>query len=64
MSEFNRKLKIKEEDIMANVNLRAQGLLTKGNSTEELYVTVKNKINDFRKSSTFPVTQMTDPSAP
>lgn len=51
LGEFSNKLKIKEQEIMANVNLRAQGLLKKEGSSEELYVTVKNKINDFRKSS-------------
>lgn len=37
---------------MANANLRAQGLLAKNNSPQQLYTVVRNKVNDFRKSST------------
>lgn len=36
---------------MANANLRAEGLLSKGTNPEQLYVTVKSIVNDFRKSS-------------
>jgi hypothetical protein len=52
LADFNKKLKIREEEIMANATLRAQGLNSKGNNPEQLYVTVKGKVNDFRKSST------------
>ena len=47
---------------MSNANLRAQGLLSKGISQEQLYVTVKGKLNDFRKSSIIILIQPTDPS--
>lgn len=33
LSEFKKKLKIKEEEVIANANLRAQGLLNKSTNS-------------------------------
>ena len=59
LEEFRKKLQARQEELVANADLRAKSLIGKSETPEKLYVIVKSKINDFRKSSMLRFTQAT-----